>query len=245
MKLSIIVPAYNEAGEERNFIKTLESYYDFLNKNYPDFEMGIIPNNCSDDTPKLTAKFVKSHLKAWWYEIKEYSGKGGAVMRGFDIAQGDWIAFVDADNATTVQEFYKCLKKGIGKRDDGVIASRRMPGAKIDPPRKFFQTASSWVFNFVTNMLFILGYLDTQCGCKIFSKECAKFLIENYSETGWNFDVDLLYLCRTNGFEINEYPINWTDTAGGKVSAMEGVKAVLSLFKYRVRKWKEGLLSSL
>jgi dolichyl-phosphate beta-glucosyltransferase len=239
------VPAYNESSEERNFLKTLESYYNFLDKNYPDFDMGIIPNNCSDNTPKLTAQFVKTHPKAWWHEIKGYSGKGGAVMRGFDIAQGDWIAFVDADGSTSVEEFYKCLRKGIRKRDDGVIASRRMPGAKIEPSRRFFQTASSWAFNFVTNLLFILGYYDTQCGCKIFSKECAKFLVKNYSEVGWNFDVDLLYLCNVNGFEINEYPIKWTDTAGGKVNTLEGIKAVLGLFKYRVKKWKEKLLSNL
>ena len=237
MKLSVIVPAYNEAGEERNFIKTLKSYYDFLDKNYPDFDMGIIPNNCSDDTPKLTAKFVKDHPKAWWHEIKGYSGKGGAVMRGFDIAQGDWIAFVDADGSTNVEEFYKCLRKGIGKWDDGVIASRRMPGSRIYPPRGWFQTGSSWAFNFVTNFLFILGYWDTQCGCKIFSKECAKMLVKKHTEVGWNFDVDLLYLCRTNGYEIKEYPINWSDTEGGKVSAWEGIKAVLGLFKYRIKKW--------
>ncbi len=238
-KLTVIIPAYNEAGEERGFVKTLESYYNFLKKEMgKNFDMGIIPNNCLDNTPKLTAQFVKNHPQAWWYEIKKYSGKGGAVMKGFNIAQGEWIAFVDADNATTVEEFYKCLTKGINRRYAGVIASRRMPGAKMSPPRKWTENLSSWLFNFITNFLFKLGYWDTQCGCKIFSKECAKFLVKNYSEIGWNFDVDLLYLCKVNGFNINEYPINWTDTAGGKVSTLEGIKAVLSLIKYRFKKWE-------
>lgn len=243
-KLTLIIPAYNEAGEKRNFVKTLEEYYSFLKKEMgKNFDMGIIPNNCSDKTPFLTKQFVKNHPQSWWHEIKGYSGKGGAVMRGFDIAQGDWIAFVDADNATTVKEFYKCLKKGIRKRDDGVIASRRIHGAKIDPSRTLFQTSSSWLFNFVTNFLFRLGFYDTQCGCKIFSKECAKFLVKNYTEVGWNFDVNLLHLCATNGFEINEYPINWTDTAEGKVSIWEGIKAVLGLFKYKVKNmgWNKNL----
>lgn len=235
-KLTVIIPAYNEAVEERNFIKTLESYYDFLEKKYPDFNIGIIPNNCSDDTSKITKQFVKTHPKAWWYEIKEYCGKGGAVMKGFDIAQGDCIGFVDADNATTVEEFYKCFLEL--KNKDGVIASRRMPGAKIDPPRRFGQNLSSWLFNIVTRVLFQLGFYDTQCGCKIFSKKCAKFLVENYSEIGWNFDVDLLYLCKKNGFEISEYPINWKDTEGGKVSTLDGIKAVLGLIKYRIKNWK-------
>jgi len=241
-KLTLIIPAYNEAGKERNFIKTLEEYYDFLEKKCPDFDIGIIPNNCSDDTPELTKQFVKTHPKTWWYEIKEYCGKGAAVMKGFDIAQGEWIGFVDADNATIVQEFYKCLLSI--RKEDGVIASRRMLGAKIDPPRRFGQTASSWLFNIIANTLFQLGFKDTQCGCKIFFKDCAKFLVKNYTEKGWNFDVDLLYLCKINGYVIKEHPINWKDTEGGKVSTIEGIKAVLGLFKYRVKEWKKNLLSN-
>jgi len=236
-KLTVIIPAYNEAGEERNFLKTLESYYTFLKEMMGEnFDLGIIPNNCSDNTPNITEQFVKAHPQSWWHEIPGYSGKGGAVMRGFDIAKGDWIAFVDADNSTTVEEFWKCFKKGIREKDDGVIASRRMMLSNINPPRRLGQTMSSWLFNFVTNFLFILGYWDTQCGCKIFSKECAKMLVKKHTEVGWNFDVDLLYLCKTNGYEINEYPINWTDTEGGKVSTWEGIKAVLGLFKYRIKK---------
>lgn len=236
-KLTLIIPAYNEAGEERNFVKTLEEYYSFLkNEMGKNFDLGIIPNNCSDNTPKLTLQFVKGHPQAWWHEIKGYSGKGGAVMRGFDIAQGNYIAFVDADNATTVKEFYKCF--WAIKQKDGVIASRKLKGAKIDPLRKWNQTLSSWLFNVVTNVLFQLGFKDTQCGCKIFSKECAKFLVKNYSEVGWNFDVDLLYLCRKGEYEIKEHPINWTDTEGGKVSTWEGIKAVLGLFKYRLANLK-------
>lgn len=238
-KLTIIIPAYNEAAPERNFIKTLEEYYSFLRKEMgKNFDIGIITNNCSDKTPKLTQEFVKNHYQAWWHEIKDYSGKGGAVMKGFDIAQGDYIAFVDADNATTVEEFYRCFRKGMHKKCDGVVASRKMVLSEIVPPRRWTQNLSSWLFNVVVNILFRVNFYDTQCGCKIFSKDCAKFLVKNYSEVGWNFDVDLLYLCRKNGFEINEFPIKWTDTEGGKVSTWEGIKAVLGLFKYRLKNWK-------
>jgi len=119
----------------------------------------------------------------------------------------------------------------------GVIASRRMKGSQVIPLRKLSQIISSWLFNIVTNSLFQLGIYDTQCGCKIFKKDCAKFLAKNYSEKGWNFDVDILYLCKRNEYKIKEYPIKWTDTAGGKVSMLDGVKAVLKLFKYRMVKF--------
>lgn len=236
MKLSIIIPAYNEGGSERNFKYTLESYYNYLEKSFPDFDMGIITNNCSDDTPKITSQFIKKHPKAWWHEIKGYSGKGGAVMRGFDIAQGEWVAFVDADNSITVKEFFRAFKKvSRNKKYDGIITSRRFPGAKIIPPRGFTQNISSRLFNMITNCLFRLGYYDTQCGCKIFSKECTKYISKNCSETGWNFDVNILHLCKKKRFKIKEFPIIWSDTAGGKVSTWDGIKAVFGLFKYRFK----------
>jgi len=236
-KLTVIIPAYNEASEERNFKQTLEEYYKFLYKKLgEDFDMGIIPNNCTDDTHKLVREFVKGHNQAWCHTMKGYSGKGGAVMRGFDIAQGEMIGFVDADNSTTVKEFWRCFKN-MDYYHAGVIASRRMKGSQVIPLRKLSQIISSWLFNIVTNSLFQLGIYDTQCGCKIFKKNCAKFLKNNYTEKGWNFDVDILYLCKINEYKIKEFPIKWTDTAGGKVSMLDGVKAVLKLFKYRMVKF--------
>jgi len=252
MKLSLIIPAYNE--EKRNLIPTLNEYHKGLTKEFgTDFELIIIPNNCTDNTEGVVRDWIKdNHPRAWSHVIKGgKSGKtkGSVVMKGFDMAQGDWIGFVDADNATTVKEFLKCYR-GIGYKkglipNDGVIASRRKIGAKISPPRRWTQSLSSWLFNFVVNLLFGLGIWDTQCGCKLFSKRCAKFLVKNHTETGWNFDVDLLYLCQVYGFKIREHPINWTDFPGGQVSTLDGIKAVLLLFKYRIKKWKDLFLNRL
>jgi glycosyltransferase involved in cell wall biosynthesis len=237
MRLSLIIPAYNEAN--RDITTTLDEYYNTLKKKYgKDFELGIIPNNCSDNTERIVSNWIKSRPQAWIHVIKGYSGKGGAVMRGFDIAKGDWIGFVDADNSTTINEFLKCINS-IGKRDDGAIASRRFPSARIIPKRAWYKNLSSWLFNFVANTLFFLKsgtYYDTQCGCKVFNKDCAKFLVDNCQEKGWAFDVEVLYLCEKNGFSIKECPIKWTDKEGSKLSFYDGIKSVFSLFKLRWRK---------
>ena len=232
MRLSVIIPARNEGAPERNFEQTLNQYYKFLSKKLKNnFEIGIIVNNSTDATIKIADKFVKSHPRAWVHEIKGYSGKGGAVMKGFDIAKGDIISFVDADNSTTVYDFWNCYK-ALGTYH-GVIASRRIEGAKIIPKRKFIQGFSSWLFNKFVRVLFRMDYKDTQCGCKLFKKDVAKFLVNNYTEHGWNFDVNLLDLCEKNNFIIREYPIKWTDAIGGKVTVVDGIKSVWSLINYR------------
>ena len=233
MKLSLIVPAYNE--ESRNITSTLDEYYNFLKKKLgDDFEMGIIPNNCSDRTESIVLNWVKlGRPNAWVHTIKGYSGKGGAVMRGFDIAKGDYIGFVDADNSINVLEFWKLYQKR--ENAEAIIASRKAPGAKIIPPRRWTQDLSSWMFNKTVKLLFGLKYYDTQCGCKLFNQQTAKYLKYKCKENGWAFDVELLWLIEQGAFSRIEQPIIWTDCEGSKLSFFDGIKSVLILFKLR---WK-------
>jgi glycosyltransferase involved in cell wall biosynthesis len=192
MKLSIVIPAYNE---EKRIFKTLNEYYSFFKKELKNnFEIIIIPNNCNDYTLKVAKDFSKGKKNIIVFEIPYYIGKGGAVIKGFEIAKGKFIGFVDADNSTNPENFFK-LYKNIGNLD-GIIASRKIKGAEIKPKRRFSQYISSFTFNLIVRMLFNLKYKDTQCGAKLFKRETALFLSKNVSEKGWAFDVDMLYLCK-------------------------------------------------
>ncbi len=230
MKLSIIIPAYNE---EKRILPTLNNYYQFFKKQLNnDFEMIIIPNNCSDNTLMVVRKFSKGKNQIKFFNISRYSGKGGAVIKGFELASGDYIGFTDADGSTNAENFFK-LYKNI-KNFDGIIASRKIKGALIKPPRRKTQNISSFLFNKLVRLLFNLKYYDTQCGAKLFTKKTAKFLTKNYTETGWIFDVDLLYLCKKNNLKILEYPIQWTDKENSKLSFLQGINSIFKLVKLRV-----------
>ena len=231
MKLSIIFPAYNE---EKRIIPTLESYYNFYNKKLKrNFEMIIIPNNCKDNTLKITKDIAKNKEQVRVFNIPEYSGKGGAVIKGFELANGEFIGFTDADNSITPKNFYKLYENK--ENYDGIIASRKIKGATIFPKRRFSQNLSSFLFHVSTRILFGFKYYDTQCGAKLFTKKTAKFLMENGQEIGWAFDVDLLYLCKKNKLKILEYPINWVDSAGSKLTFWGGIESFLRLIKLRIK----------
>ncbi|MEK6935673.1 MAG: dolichyl-phosphate beta-glucosyltransferase [Nanoarchaeota archaeon] len=231
MKLSIIIPAYNE---EKRIIPTLEEYYNFFNDKFRnEFEIIVIPNNCKDNTLEITQKFAKNKKQIRVFNIPNYSGKGRAVMTGFELAKGEYIGFSDADNSTNPENFYKLYKY----KDNyaGIVGSRKIKGAIINPKRRKMQDLSSFFFNLFVKLLFNLKYYDTQCGAKLFKKNIAKFLVKNYLESGWIFDVNLLYLCKKNGFKIYEYPINWKDSEGSKLTIKDGFVSILKLFKYKFK----------
>jgi glycosyltransferase involved in cell wall biosynthesis len=237
MKLSIVIPAHNE---ENRIIPTLNEYYNFFYAKFKgEFEIIIIPNYCKDNTLKIAKDFAKDKKQIKIFNIPAYSGKGGAVMKGFELAKGDYIGFTDADNSTNSENFFKLYE---ARKDyAGIIASRKIKGAIIRPKRKKIQELSSLFFHLFVKILFNLNYKDTQCGAKLFKKEVAKFLVENYSEIGWIFDIDLLYLCKRNKFRVLEYPILWRDSAGSNLTIKEGIFSILKLFRYRITSINNGL----
>ncbi len=230
MRLSIIIPAYNE---EKRLRKTLESYYNFFTEKLKkDFEIIIVPNNCTDNTFKISNDFAKGKTNIKVLNIPYFVGKGGAVMGGFEFAVGNLVGFTDADNSTIPKEFFKLYENVNGY--GGIIASRKIKGSIINPPRKLSQNISSFIFNKFVNLFFNLNYKDTQCGAKIFKKETAEFLVENNTQKHWGFDVDLLYLCKKNGIKILEFPIKCSDSDDSKLTLKASLKTVLDLIKYRL-----------
>lgn len=229
MKLSIVFPAYNE---EKRIIPVLNNYYSFFTKKFKkDFELIIIPNNCDDKTFNVVKDFSKNKENILIKNIPYYVGKGGAVMKGFKLAKGDLIGFVDSDESTSPKEFFK-LYSNI-KDYKGIIASRKIKGSKIIPKRKFGKRISSLGFNLAIKTLFNFKYKDTQCGAKIFKKKVAKYLARNFTETGWIFDIDLLNLCKKKNYNIKEFPIIWKDNEDSKLTTIEGVKALFRAIRYR------------
>jgi len=237
MELSLIIPAYNE---EKRVLPVLDNYHNHLkNRLGNNFEIIVVPNNCTDRTPDIVSLYAENKPNIRILNIPHYVGKGGAVMRGFAIAEGRHIGFVDADNATHPIEFLKLYDTLSGNFNNhhGIIASRKIKGAIIYPKRTPMQNLSSAIFNIKTRLLFGLKYKDTQCGAKLFKKDVAKFLVRNHTEKGWIFDVDMLYLCKKNRIRILEHPIYWSDhVEHSKLTFLEGIKAMINLWKYRIKK---------
>jgi len=230
-KLSIVIPAHNE---EKNIVPTVKSYYDFFSENLPSFEIIIAVNNSSDKTLELASKFSKGRPEIRVLNFDFYTGKGGAVIEGFKASNGSLVGFTDADDSTIPPEFFRLLK-GFEEGFDVVIGSRAVKdsniGKKQPLPRRILGTG----FRLITNLLFGLGINDTQCGAKIFSRKAVGMLLKERISKGFEFDVQMLWIAKRNGFRIKEKGIKWSNNTDSRVGFFEPLKMLLGLL--RIRFW--------
>src|SRR3989344_1185701 len=228
VKLSIIIPAYNE---ESRIKETVELYINYF-RGY-DYELIIIPNGCKDKIEDIVKGLSKKYSHIRYKVIKEAVGKGAAIKEGFKIAKGDLIGFVDADMSTRPRDF-EDLIKNMGKCDC-IIASRYIKGAIVKPKQKFTRIIASRTFNLLVNLLFDLDIKDTQCGAKLFKNNVVKGITQKLDITRWAFDVDLLLRIKKEGYITKEFPTKWEDSLGSKLKLKKAIpEMLLSLIRLRL-----------
>ena len=213
MKLSIVIPAYNEEARIR---PTLDAYTSYFEAKYgKDVEFIVVVNGSRDGTEDIVREVAGRSPQVRSIIEPRAIGKGGAIMRGFEVATGEWVGFVDADNAT-LPEAFDDLVTHIG--DAGaIIASRYIPGAKVSPRQPLSRRIASRVFNKLIRLLFKLKITDTQCGAKLLRGDAMRAALPHLGLTRWAFDVDLLFQLRRLGYRIAEVPTTWSDRGGSKL----------------------------
>ena len=213
MKLSIVIPAYNE---EARIQPTLDAYTSYFGARYgSEVELVVVVNGSRDRTEEIARAAAAKNPQVKLVVEPRAIGKGGAIMRGFAVATGDRVGFVDADNATAPEAFND-LVEHIG--DAGaIIASRYIPGAKVSPRQPPARRIASRFFNTLVRLLFGLRISDTQCGAKLLRGDAMRAALPHLGLTRWAFDVDLLFQLRRLGWRITEVPTTWSEPGGSKL----------------------------
>jgi glycosyltransferase involved in cell wall biosynthesis len=231
MKLSIVVPAYNEEGR---IGKMLEAYLAYFSARYgSDFELIVSVNGSTDGTEPVVRAIQPRFSQLRVCVEPRPIGKGGAIMVGGELATGALIGFVDADGATPPAAFDD-LVRNIG--DAGlIIASRRLPGAVVSPRQPWNRRLASRVFNFLVRTLFKLHITDTQCGAKLMTAEAWRAIVPHIGLTKWAFDVDMLFKTRRQHYDIKEIPTTWSDVGGSKLKVGRvSVQMLLAIGRLRL-----------
>lgn len=205
-KISIIIPACNE---EERLGGTLESYARYFSEMCADaFQLIVVCNGCTDNTPQIAQVFSQRFPQIKVANYRERIGKGGAIREGFRIADGDIIAFVDADGAIRPDEIWRLIQM-VSQNGDGAIGSRRAPGAQILTGKPLHWRLASRCFNLLVRMLFQLPFRDTQCGVKVFRRQVVQSIVDDLIINGMTSDVELLWRARKHGYKIAEVGITW------------------------------------
>lgn len=224
--LSIIIPAYNE---EKRIKPTLEDYTNFFKNK--DAEILVILNGCTDNTLDV----VKSFKNVKYKDIKEPIGKGAAILEGMKLAKGDFVSFVDADNAVTPDQLYHIFNQM--KDCDVAFGSRYMKGSVLDRKRLFSERFGAKSFNILIKLVLNLQFKDTQCGAKIFKRNVIEKVLPNLVVSRWAFDISLLYSAKRIGFRLKEVPIRWVSKNESKFNMFKSAPGMfLTLLKLRFSK---------
>ncbi|HMP73638.1 MAG TPA: glycosyltransferase family 2 protein [Kiritimatiellia bacterium] len=231
MRLSIIVPAYNEEHRLGPMMDAYGAY--FLNdkaRAKVEVELIVVVNGSVDRTVDVARRYGQKHPEVSTVEVTEAIGKGGAIMLGFKHASGDLVGFVDADGSTPPAAF-EDLVNNIGEAGV-IIASRWFKESVVEPRQPLKRRVVSRGFNFLVRLLFGLRIWDTQCGAKVLRREVVEAVLPHLGLTRWAFDVDLLFQAHRAGYGIKEWPTVWQDIGG---SQLRIAKASFEMFLAIVR----------
>ena len=219
VKLSIVVPTYNESDRIE---RTLDDLTGYLSKKDFKWEIIVSDDGSTDDTLCLVDSWINSSQIFTNGEIRKFSlphkGKGSAIKVGMLEAEGELRFMCDADfamSADQIDDFLINMEKGY----DIVIGSREITGAtRLNEP--LTRHLMGKIFNFLVSFIVVKGFRDTQCGYKCFTSASAKTLFGAQKLNGWSFDVEILMLARKRDMKIYEMPIVWHHRDKSKVSAI-------------------------
>lgn len=232
VELSVVVPTYNE---ERRLPPTLVDMIDYLDSRDSSYEIIVVDDGSSDKTSEVVKKFERIRPQVHLIRVPKNYGKGHAVRTGVLNAHGRRILFADADGSTPIEEL-KRLEDALLRGASIAIGSRALTSKDTKVVTSWYRKYLGRAFNLCVNAMILPKVADTQCGFKLFSGPCAKFLFERQQSDGFSFDVEILYIARKAGLPIEEVPINWVNIPGSKVSlVLDALRMFRDIFLYKVR----------
>jgi dolichyl-phosphate beta-glucosyltransferase len=212
--VSIIVPAFNEAGAIRSTLDELSRY---LEKTGLAHEIIVVDDGSTDETARAVEEMAQSRPAISLLSLDDNRGKGAAVRRGVQKSSGEVVAFIDADLPYRLQNLGDALTLVQSESADVVIGARDLPASESDPSYPLARRFTGRAFSVVVETFLVPGIPDTQCGLKVFSREAAERLFSESTLDGFGFDFEILFLARKYGYRIQRIPVGLTHRHESKV----------------------------
>jgi len=209
--LSVIIPAYNEAGR---LPRTLQHILSYIREKAWSAEVIVVNDGSTDRTVDVVKKFCAQHAFVQLIDNIVNRGKGGAIRDGVLRAKGDIILFTDADDSTPIEDAEK-LVAAIHDGADVVIGSRWVNRHLQSQPQPWYRRLNGRIYNLLLRKVLGLDLTDTQNGFKAYTRSAAKAIFATQRIPGWGFDAESLFFAHQFGFTVREVPVEYTYYAEG------------------------------
>ncbi|AUG48140.1 glycosyl transferase [Haloarcula taiwanensis] len=220
VEVSVVLPAYNEEDTiESTVSTTVGTLASFLPEDA--FEVIVAEDGCSDRTPEIAARLADEDSRVRHVHSDERLGRGGALEYAFERADGDTLVYFDTDLATDMGHLQELVDAVRVDGYDVATGSRWMPENRADRPAK--RGVPSFGYNTLVRTLLRSDIRDHQCGFKAFDRGALETLLPLVQDEHWFWDTELLVKAQRNGYQVKEFPVDWTPKGDSKVDIVRDV----------------------
>jgi dolichol-phosphate mannosyltransferase len=209
MKLSVVIPAYNEAN---NLPETLDGIVATLRAEDIPFEILVVNDNSSDDTRRLVLEYRREHPEVGVVDNVPPRGFGRAVRTGLKHFSGDVVALVMADHSDDPQDIVRCYRKLL-EGYDAVFGSRFRRGSTV---RHYpaYKLVVNRIVNRMLQVLFLAPFNDLTNAFKMYHRSVIEG-IGPLQACHFNITIELSLSCVIRKYRIAELPISWYGRTAG------------------------------
>lgn len=229
MKLSIIIPVYNEMNTIQEILKKIEDI-DNIKK-----QIIVIDDGSTDKTFDLIQNYrFESEHKIIKHEVN--SGKGAAIKSSVNYISGDIVIIQDADLEYDPKDYKEVIYPIIKNKNKIVYGSRVLNKKRYNQTNFIsnFRIFCNHILTLLTNLLYKQNLTDAHTCYKAFDSNIFKQI--NLKENDFAFCPEITAKVSKLGFKIFEVPINYVGrnyNEGKKISFYDGIRAIIVLLKYR------------
>jgi dolichol-phosphate mannosyltransferase len=211
MKLSIVIPAYNEEG---NIASTVNAFFKELTAENIDHEILVVNDNSKDGTLTILKDLQNSIPTLRFVTNEGPNGFGYAIRKGLEHFTGDCVGIVMADLSDDPKDLVAFYRTMVSDGVDCVFGTRWSKGGKTyDYPKH--KLLLNRVFNNIIRVLFRIRYNDCTNAFKLYKKETINGL-QPFLSPHFNLTVELPLKAIVRGYSYKVVPNSWRNRTTGK-----------------------------
>lgn len=220
MKISLIIPMYNEKSIVDDALDTFGSY---MKERFADWELIFVDDGSADGCGEAVKKANAADERIKLISYQPNRGKGYAVRQGMLAATGDIAVFTDCDNAygtDVIGKIYDMFEKS---EADVIVGSRNMDKTGYDGYTLIRKVASKTYIK-VINLIAGFGkygLTDSQCGFKGFRNNAAKKIFSKCEVDRFAFDLEAIMIAGKFGFKFDQMPVKVINHRESKVNVFK------------------------